>query len=129
MKYMVLSCFALVCLAAPAVAQERNREGGRHISLGEMPPTPEMWFYEQARRQYDDPQAMVRLKAEHRAAERQRRIAARKWFGYSNSRPLVSTDPIYGSHSPHWAGNSFDPYRWRGTGAIVVRRSEALHVR
>lgn len=83
-------------------------------------PTPEMWLYEQERKRYEDPKAAVRRAAEYRTTQRQRRIEARKWFGYSNSRPLASPNPWYDTYSPMWTGNAVNPYEWSGTGGPSV---------
>jgi hypothetical protein len=118
----------VLCLVFPALGQEprsRAPDAGRTVSLGNLSPTPEMWFYEQARRQYEDPRTMVRQKAEFKAVHREWRIAARKWFGFSNSRPRVSAEPFYGSRTPHWASNSYDPFAWRGIGGVTVIREAA----
>lgn len=96
------------------------------VSPGEVAATPEMWFYEQDRQAYLDPQLAVRRKAEFVAEQRQRRIAAMKWFGFSNQRPQANPDPVHGSYSPGWASNSFYPYQWTGAGRspyVVVWRN------
>ena len=91
------------------------------LSPGDVRQTPEMWFYEQQRRDYLDPRVAIRQRAEFQAQQRQRRIAARKWFGLSNARPTVSTDPFHGDFSPRWSSNNpAFPYRWNGTGAPSV---------
>lgn len=77
--------------------------------------TPEMWIYSQELQRHDDPALAVRRKAEIRAAQRMQRIAAMKWFGFSNSRPQASTTPMMGSYSPAWIGNGYDRYDWAGT--------------
>ena len=66
------------------------------VSLADVQPTPEMWFYVQERRRYDDPRAAVRRKAEFRARQRQQRIAAMKLFGESKQRPQVD-DTVFSS--------------------------------
>ncbi len=77
--------------------------------------TPEMWFYQQEIRRYDDPKLAVRRKAEFKAAQRQRRIAAMAWYGYSNSRPTVNASIFTGSYSPGWGSNyRSDSYLWHG---------------
>ncbi len=63
------------------------------ISPGELKATPEMWFYEQYMRQYQDPKMAVRANAEFQADQRQRRLEAMHWFGFSNSRPRACSDP------------------------------------
>ena len=74
--------------------------------------TPEMWLYEQQRQRYDDPKETVRRNAKLKAQQRRARIASRKWFGYSNLRPVASTSPFYETYSPGWRSNSHDPYLW-----------------
>ena len=91
------------------------------VSPGQMPPTPEMWFYEQQLREYLDPGMAVRRNAEFRANQRRGRMAARKWFGFSNSRPTASPDPYNGEYSPSWDGNNnLYPSRWSGYGRSTV---------
>ena len=117
--------------ALPATAQERGtRESSIvpsvSLSSGQVTPTPEMWFYEQRLRKYMDPKLAVRRAAEQRSAQRRARIAARKWFGYSNLRPVSGTDPYNSNYSsPGWGGNnSLYPYLWSGYGPQwVVTRS------
>jgi hypothetical protein len=89
------------------------RETGRMMSPGE---TPEMWFYEQQRRQSEDPQAIVRANAQQRAAERHARLAAMAWFGMSNSRPQANPDPVHGPYSARWVSNGYQPAEWVGGG-------------
>jgi hypothetical protein len=77
--------------------------------------TPEMWFYIQESHRYDDPKEMVRRKAEFKAVQRQRRIAAMQWYGFSNSRPTANTGLFEGSYSPCWgANNRSNPSLWPG---------------
>ncbi|HUY31198.1 MAG TPA: hypothetical protein VMV69_00350 [Pirellulales bacterium] len=77
--------------------------------------TPEMWFYLRESRRYDDPKQAVRRKAEFKAAQRQRRIAAMQWYGFSNARPTVNASPFNGSYSPGWGANHRgNPYLWPG---------------
>jgi hypothetical protein len=98
-----------------------------HLSPGEVQATPEMWFYEQSLRQYRDPKLAVRQAAEFRAEQRQRRIESAKWFGLSNLRPRVSSDPIHTDYSPGWtSNNSYYPSRWSGSGGVptVVLRPD-----
>jgi hypothetical protein len=78
--------------------------------------TPEMLLYLQAMRRYDDPQQAVRRNAEQKAAQRRSRLASMEWFGYSNQRPQAAVTPFMGTYSPTWSGNSWNPYRWVGTG-------------
>ncbi len=91
-------------------------------SMSEM--TPEMWLYMQEMHRRDDPREAVRRKAEYRTAQRQRRMAAREWFGYSNARPAVNPDPFSGAgYSAHWsANNAMRPDQWIGNSRAAVRR-------
>lgn len=118
-----------VALAQQAGDLEENHSGQEPAwnatSVGQVEPTPEMWFYEQYRQQYQDPQAVVREKAEFRAAQRQRRLAARRWFGLSNARPRANSDPFHGDYSARWTSNNgFYPSRWAGgSGGWVIPRA------
>lgn len=131
-KLITATACGLVLAAVPVFAQS-PRAAAKHqaadkeshtangSSLSEMP--PELWLYTQEMRRRDDPKEAVRRKAEYRTAQRQRRIAAREWFGYSNSRPTANLDPWDTSHSPHWtANNALHPYQWVGNNRTSVRR-------
>jgi len=126
MKWLAIAVpLAVLLMAAPAPAAD---PGGAvssgfnvGISPGEIAPTPEMWFYEQYLRQYQDPQMAVRQRAEIRAEQRRKRLAARRWFGLSNVRPMAGSDPYHGDFSPRWSSNnSRYPFQWNGIGATMV---------
>jgi hypothetical protein len=113
--FVLSSLVATTASAAQPAASSAGTD--KAISPGEVAATPEMWFYQQYMRQYQDPKAAVRKQAEFRADQRQRRIAALKWFGYSNQRPRVACDPIHGDYAPHWTSNNdWYPDRWSGVG-------------
>ena len=118
-----------VCLvllsASQSLAQTRGMKAPSSESISSQPTTPQMWFYTQAVQRYDDPQLSVRRKAEARAVQRRNRLAAQRWFGYSNRRPLANPPPLCGSYAPGWTGNTFDPLLWSGIGApaIIVGRT------
>jgi hypothetical protein len=129
LSWMVLLVGAVV-LARPCAAQEESLDVQVKGSRAASPPspsmsishTPEMWFYEQERIRYEDPKMAVRRRAELRAAQRSERIAAQEWYGINNSRPMVSTTPMFESYSPYWSSNTYDPKRWRpyGTPTAVL---------
>ena len=97
------------------------------VSPGELAPTQDMWFYEQYQKQYTDPKTVVRQKAEFRGEERQRRIAALRWFGFSNQRPSACADPVNTDMAPHWtSGNINLPSRWSGGGTATIVAKPAL---
>ena len=107
--------------AAPAAVQQADP----HSSMANL--TPEMWLYMQQLERHDDPKMAVRRKAEERAAQRTHRIAARKWFGLSNSRPSAGPIPVMGTYSPFWSGNDSDPNRWNGIGpSVIITTGEAV---
>ena len=112
------SLLLLSLWAAPLHAEKPLSSGlglGTSVSPGELKATPEMWFYDQAMRQYKDPKMAVRARAEFRANQRQQRLESMKWFGFSNSRPRASSDPFHGDYSPGWASNpGYYPWRWNG---------------
>lgn len=132
--YLSLGFAALIrpC-AADDARYESRRDAPRAVSAQEpdvtYTRTPEMWFYEQERIRYEDPKAAIRRRAELRAAQRDQRLAALKWYGFSNSRPMVNTTPAMGgSYSPYWGSNTYDPYRWRPYAAppVVMRPVEEM---
>lgn len=119
-----LYSLSLLLAAVPAFATNptfpeiRFQDG---ISPGELTPTPEMWFYQQYRLDYADPELAVRKRAEFRAKQRQHRLSAMKWFGLSNQRPQASSDPFHGTWSPVWrSNNTFYPFQWNGVGRPSV---------
>jgi hypothetical protein len=124
MTRFALALGALVLMSGAAMAQKpvdlRPVKDFRSVTT-EISPTPEMWFYEQYMQQYQDPQAAVRKKAEYRSEMRERRLAAMKWFGFSNSRPRVGTDPFNGDYAPAWTSNNrWYPNQWSGVGPNYV---------
>ncbi len=136
MKWLSFSALAVsLALATPVAAQSPGKTSAPKpavtISPGELAPTPEMWFYEQAMRQYQDPKTAVRQKAEYQAAERIRRLTALKWYGISKSRPAVHPDPFYGDNGPAWrSGNFFRPLTWSSpTAPLVVLHSNTTTTR
>jgi len=105
--------FAIVALPMLAVAQQpvspsHNARPSYSPSVSkstEVTGTPEMWFYEQERLRYEDPNTIARARAEYEANQRQARMAALKWYGMSNSRPQAGTDVNNGVFAPKWTGN------------------------
>lgn len=122
---LVTGIITLACLTLIGRAQEPTQFGDPDAKVfSEMPSdgsmTPEMWFYMQEYRRYMSPKEAVRRKAEIRAQQRQNRLAAQRWFGVSNLRPTASPLPQYGTYSPIWVGNAYNPYFWTGTGQAVI---------
>jgi hypothetical protein len=77
--------------------------------------TPDLWLYSQEWRRHDDPAQAVRRKAEARTAQRMERLAAMRWYGFSNIRPQASVTPFMSIYSPAWMGNGYDRYDWTST--------------
>ena len=117
-RLAILPALLLVFVASAARAEKpisTNLSGTAIVTSGEVKPTSEMWFYDQAMRQYKDPQMAVRAKADFRAQSRERRIESMKWFGMSNSRPRASSDPFHNDYSPGWVScPGYFPSRWGG---------------
>jgi hypothetical protein len=124
MKGLALAVSAFLCLASAAAAEQPRAEKqpiAPQISLGgTLTPTPDMWFYGQAVREYSDPQLAVRRKAELASAQRQRRIAARDWFGVSNARPTANVTPLQSSYSQTWVSGTRNPLQWSSRGPTNV---------
>lgn len=63
-----------------------------------------------------DAQSLVQKKAIFRSEQRQLRTAARQWYGFSQSRPVVVAVPYMTNYHPLWVGRHWHPYySWYGT--------------
>jgi hypothetical protein len=102
--FAAVSISSLVGLGLIANAAEPTTKKDsldHHISLGMMTPTPEMWFYDQAQQQYNNPKFIVRQKSEFAAHQRQQRLAAQTWYGMSRARPTANpTVHANGNYAP-----------------------------
>jgi hypothetical protein len=125
MRWLPLALVLFLLMVVPSGAQTpADSRSTIHLSTSELAATPEMWFYEQYLRDYRDPKAMVRKKAEFRVAERERRLTMLKWYGIVSSRPSAGSDPVHSDYSARWVSNNhYYPSRWAGfgTGTAVVR--------
>jgi len=108
--------------ADPRTRQAEPVDEAAMVSPGHLTMTPEMWFYEQQLRQYNDPKLQARKRLEFAGQQRRMRIESRKWFGYSNLRPTVSNDPYHTPYQASWVGNGPEG-EWVGTSSpsVVVR--------
>lgn len=85
------------------------------------PESAEMYMMMKMWEKYDDPKEAVRRKAEQKAANRRARLASQRWYGHSQSRPLVN--PAFGfSYANRWIGTGINPYQWRSTAYPVIVR-------
>lgn len=129
-RVAMVAAVVLACQTGVAWAQKTDTASStgataksdvRTTSQGDLKPTEEMWFYEQAMRQYENPKMAVRRIAELRGQQRRQRLAAMEWFGLSNARPRVSSDPFHGDYAPGWASNNlYYPNRWTSSPATVI---------
>lgn len=111
MKRIILTLSMLALLGSSALGQnpirkEQPDDGLRGITPT---PTPEMWFYVQELKSYNDPKQMVRRNAQLRADQRRARIATAQWLGISRQRP-PSVPYAYGTYM--LARNVWDPLLW-----------------
>lgn len=127
---LVALMLALSAIRSSIVSAQEPKPGAtthptldREISLGELNPTPEMWFFQQNMKTYLDPKLAVRRRAEFRASQRQHRLASSQWFGQSKARPTASGTPFTDMYSPSWVGNTGNPFNWAGVGnrSVVIR--------
>lgn len=131
MKRFVFALAATSLLSGTAFAQnptfrgakQKNFDLTRQPSWSRLIPTESMYMYEQHKRDFLNPTLAIRRRAEYKAWERRSRLAAQRWYGYSNSRPTRHPTPVTaGWSSPSWTGNyRYDYYRWR-TGVLPLRR-------
>jgi hypothetical protein len=101
------------------------------LSVGTLSPTPEMWFYEQMRQDANNPEVIIRRRAEQAAAERKARIAARAWYGVSLSRPAAHVTPFTYYYSPNWTPNSKYPYSWtapRASTPVIIEARRPVSI-
>jgi len=122
---LTLSIFPALLISSVLVAQDLDRPSRPAVPeqspAGEqIAQTEDMWFYLQELRRYDNPQVAIRRKAEKKGEQRRQRLAAMKWFGYSQSRPTASSTPWTGVYSPNWVGNGADPYHWVGNAYLTT---------
>ncbi len=112
----------LVCsvLAAQDLDKLSKPAANQEAGANDVAQTEDMWFYLQELRRYDDPQAVIRRKAERKGDQRRQRLAAMKWYGYSQSRPSANPTPSMGVYSPMWVGNGADPYQWIGNAYVTT---------
>jgi hypothetical protein len=130
MRWLLLSLsIVFVLVAVPAMAQSplmnEIRISGGGVTAGAVTPTSEMWFYQEQLRQYMDPKMSLRRIAEEKSKQRKARLNAQRWYGQSNIRPMIGTDPVHGDWGARWtSGNRYHPNRWSHFGpAVVVVRS------
>ncbi len=105
-------------------AKQKEFDLTRQPSWSRMIPTEAMYMYEQHKRDFLDPTMAIRRRAEYKAWERRSRLAAQRWYGYSNSRPTRHPTPFTsGSSSRHWnAHHSCDSHGWRIGVHLPLRR-------
>ena len=109
-RIIAVAALAWVCglTSNSIMAADHVRRSGdpeRTMSLGELTPTADMWFYQQDQRHYHDPHEAVRRKSAFRTQQRQLRLAAQQWYGVSNSRPTAASTPFSGgNYGPEFGG-------------------------
>lgn len=122
MKRFAFALAAVTLLNGAAFAQNPTFDGAkqeefdliRQPSWSRMIPTESMYMYEQHKRDFLDPTMAIRRRAQYKAWERRSRLAAQRWYGYSNARPTRHPTPFTSGSSPSWSGNyPCDYYRWR----------------
>jgi hypothetical protein len=95
---------------APAPAVNDAAEKGHTL-------TPDMYRYLIDLQRYGGPVNVTQQRAMIEADQRKQRLAAMKWYGYSNSRPVAGATPFMGTYGPHWVGNSWrNDFHWRDFG-------------
>ncbi len=123
MRRCLLASALLVSFAA-GTAQAQNpvlrrapeiNQSTLSIPAAQTPANLDLWFYQQQWKNQQDPKQAIRRRAERRAHQRENRLAALKWYGCSNTRPMASHTPFTHTYSPRWTGPTGDPFRWQGS--------------
>jgi len=92
------------------------------LAVEDLPPTRN--YYRASKPEQPNPYSAVHAAAAERAKQREMRISARKWYGFSNARPVASHSPhTAGSYSPSWTAGSLEPFDWAafGWGSVQPR--------
>jgi hypothetical protein len=108
-----LTMFSALFIGGTIQAQDRQVDPAASVP-------PELWLYQQQVERHDDPKMAVRRNAEQSGANRRQRIASRRWYGISATRPMANPVPFMGTYSPYWGSNGWDQYRWSGTSPLNV---------
>ena len=119
-SFSILPAMLFCSVLAAQDLDKIQRPAAQDQAADEIAKTEDMWFYLQELRRYDDPQVVIRRKAEKKADQRRQRLAAMKWYGYSQSRPFANPTPSCGWYSPMWVGNGADPYQWIGNAYVTT---------
>lgn len=101
-----------ICFAVPGMAQDFSDATGEQIVTEEstyQPPEPPT-----------APFSLAREKAVQRGEQRMARLAAMKWYGYSNSRPTATTAPFTTMYSPAWQMPGGRPFAWHTSSRPIV---------
>lgn len=61
-----------------------------------------------------DAKGLVQRNATIRASQRRHRLATRKWFGYSNLRPITAAGPYMTHYARTWTSHPRTRYHWFG---------------
>jgi len=118
---VVLSLFVILVAGSARSQESENvaaepkpeRSPGISPETSEVP-VPAAAYYSRQRSRVDNSQSASRFsRAEYQANERVKRLEAMRWYGLSNSRPVVSPTPWFGTYSPMWTSGGADPFRWQ----------------
>ncbi len=87
------------------------------------------WQYEQDYEYQPDPRFIIHQKAQWRGQQRMGRLAAMRWYGMYNGRPIGAPTPFTSMYSPAWQMPGGRPNAWhtRGTTVIVTRPESRIY--
>ncbi len=77
------------------------------------------WYY-RSPRDVAPSKTIPQQKAAFRAQQRMSRLAAQRWYGYSNARPQVTAIPFTAMYRSAWQRPGGWPYRWHSNHTVVV---------
>ena len=120
---LILALLASWNLAALVIAQEAARpDTARPDADSLAAPSSdqaESWYY---RTPETVPKKTIpQQKAELRAQQRMARLAAQRWYGFSNARPTVAAMPFTSMYRPAWQQPGGRPYHWQRSAVVIVR--------
>ena len=115
---LIVLAFAVTSHQAQAAEPDGKPNDLRRASItvsGTLSPTPEMWLYEQERLRSEDPDLYRLNVAQKKAMQRRQRLAAKKWYGISGTRPPAmglrsNVNSVY-----TWGQSTYRRGLWTGT--------------
>lgn len=116
--FLVLTAFyGGMFVGRPAFAQEETPKAeSKDGEAGQV----DDWYY-RSPGEVVPKKSLAQQRAEFRAQQRVSRLAAQRWYGYSNARPTVAALPFTAMYRSAWQSPGGWPYHWSRPTVVIVR--------